>query len=101
MKAFGLKWMAFVIFVKDVWDNFNASGSSSFILAKKLNILKSKLKEWNRDVFSHLDTELGALLNKVMLDTKEQLESLSSAERLERLEVKKELYLVRKRLDTF
>jgi len=45
---------------------------------------------------------LGALVDKVkVLDAKEQLQSLSQAERSERLEVKKELSLVRKWVDTF
>ena len=46
--------------VKVVWNDFNVSGSSSFILVKK-----SMLKEWNREVFGHLDTKLGALFDKV------------------------------------
>jgi len=52
-------------FVKALSDDFNAYGSSSFVLAKKLTFLQSKLKEWNRDVFSHLDTKLGALVEKI------------------------------------
>ena len=34
----------FVDFVKSVWHDSNVNGSSSFVLAKKLNFLKSKLK---------------------------------------------------------
>jgi len=38
----------------------------------------SKLKVWNRDVFGHLDTKLGDLVEKFKeLDAKEQLQSLS------------------------
>jgi len=59
-------------FVKAIWDDFNASGSSSFILAKELNFLEYKLKDWTRDVFGHLDTKLGVLVEKVkVLDAKE------------------------------
>jgi len=51
LKMFGLRWMA-----------------------KKLNLLKSKLKVWNRDVFGHLDTKLGDLVEKVkVLDAMEHL----------------------------
>ena len=65
-------------FVKAVWDAFNVYGSSSFVLAKKLNFLNSKLKVWNRRVFGHLDTKLGALIEKVkVFDAKEQLQSLT------------------------
>ena len=38
-----------------VWDELNVIGPSSFILAKKLNFLKTKLKQWNREVFGHLE----------------------------------------------
>ena len=83
-------------FVKAVWDDSNISGSSSFVVAKKLNLLKYKLKVCNRDVFGHLDTKLGDLIEKVkVLDAKEQLQSLSQAERFQRLKVKKEISLVR------
>jgi len=68
----------FADFVNSVWDDSNVYGSSSFVLAKKLNFLKSKLKVWNRDVFGHLDTKLGALIEKVkVFDAKEQLQSLT------------------------
>jgi len=67
-----------------------------------LNFLKSKLKVWNRDVFGHLDTKLDALIEKIkVFNAKEQLQSLSRVEKFERLEVKRELSLVRKWLDTF
>ena len=78
------------------------NGSSSFVLAKKLSFLKSKLKVWNRDVVGLLDSKLGALIERIkVFDDKEQLQSLTRAEKFERLEVKKELSLVRKSWDTF
>ena len=51
--------------VKAVWDDSNISGFLSFVVVKKLNLLRSKLKVWNRDVFGHLDTKLGDLVEKV------------------------------------
>jgi len=66
-------------------------------LAKKLNFLKSKIKEWNRDVFGHLETKLGAFVERVKQLDKEA----TLVERLERLEVKKELSLVCKWVDSF
>ena len=77
------------------------NGSLSFVLAKKLSFLKFKLKVWNRDV-GLLDSKLGALIERIkVFDEKEQLHSLTRAEKFERLEVKKELSLVRKSWDTF
>ena len=52
-------------FVKAAWDDSNMYNSSSFVLAKNLIFLKSKLKVWNRDSFGHLDTKLGALTEKI------------------------------------
>ena len=54
------------------------NGSLSFVWAKKLNFLKSKLNVWNRDVVRLLDTKLGALIEKIkVFDAKEQLQSLT------------------------
>jgi len=86
--------------VKSIWDELNVIGPSSFILAKKLNFLKTKLKQWNREVFGHLEFKMASLVDKVkLLDEKEQQQSLSWADRFERLGVKKELSMVRKSID--
>ena len=83
-------------------DELNVIGPSSFILAKKLNFLKTKLKQWNREVFDHLEFKMASLVEKVkLLDEKEQQRSLSWADRFERLGVKKELSMVRKSIDIF
>ena len=47
-----LKVEGFKDLLKLWWERDNFSGSSSFILVAKLKALKSKLKEWNRDVFA-------------------------------------------------
>jgi len=41
--------------VKSFWDELYVVGASHFILAKKLNFLKTKLKQCNIDVFCHLE----------------------------------------------
>ena len=52
------------------------SGSSSFVLAKKLLFLKRRLKEWNKEVFGHL--KLAELVVKIKsFDEKEQQLALS------------------------
>jgi len=71
-------------------------------LAKKLNFLNTNLKQWNREVFGHLELKMAGLVDKVkLLDEKEQQQSLSWADRFERLRVKKELSMVRKSIDIF
>ena len=60
-------------FDKSVWNELNVIGPSSFILTKKLNILKAKLKQWNRKVFGHLEFKMVSLVDKVkLLDENEQ-----------------------------
>ena len=67
-------------------DSF--SGPSSFILAAKLKALKSKLKEWNRDVFDRVEARKDLALNKEdYWDAKKKTSTLS----LEELETRKEV----------
>jgi len=68
----------FIDLVKSFLDELDVTGPSSFILAKKLNFLKTKLKQWNREVFGHLEFKMASLVEKVkLLDEKEQQQSLS------------------------
>jgi len=53
--------------VKTWSDQFHILGSSSYVLAKKLKLLKFKLNNSNRNVFRHLDTRMADLLEKVKL----------------------------------
>ena len=62
LRIFGSRWMVFFDFVKSVKIDSNANSSSSFVLAKKLNFLKSKLKVWNREVVSHLERSRCSML---------------------------------------
>jgi len=88
--------------VKFFWWELNVSGSFSFILAKKLCFLKSKLKDWNRDVFGHLDTKMADLVDKVKrLDEKQQQQCLTFADIYESLDLKKEFSKVCNWIDIF
>ena len=51
-----LKLEGFKDLLKSWWEGDNFSGSSSFILTEKLKVLKSKLKEWNKDILAGLNT---------------------------------------------
>ena len=65
------------------WGELKVSSSSSFILAKKLNFLKRKLKDWNKEVFGYLDLKMADLVDKIKsFDEKEQQLTLSLEERL-------------------
>ena len=88
--------------VNFLWNDLNVTRPSSFILAKKLSFLKTKLKEWSRDVFGYLEFKMAKLVEKVKsFDDKEGQLSLLWEDRIERLEVKKELSLLRSSLDVY
>ena len=36
--------------INSLWNDLNVTGPSSFILTKKLSFLKTKLKEWSKDI---------------------------------------------------
>jgi len=59
--------------VSSFWGEIRVSGSSSFVLTKKLLFLKRRLKEWNKEVFGHLESKLAELVVKIKsFDEKEQ-----------------------------
>jgi len=59
-------------------------------VAKKLDLLKFQLKDWNRNVFGHLDTRMADLLDKVkLLDAKEQI--LTHDDRVQRFELEERI----------
>ena len=82
-----LKVEGFKDLLKSWWEGDNFSGSSSFILVEKLKVLKSKLKEWNKDIFGKVEYRKDLTLDQVEFwDAKEKTSRLS----LEELEARKE-----------
>ncbi|RVW47166.1 hypothetical protein CK203_070193 [Vitis vinifera] len=82
-----LKLEGFKDLLKSWWEGDNFSGSSSFILVEKLKVLKSKLKEWNKDIFGRVEYMKDLALDQVEFwDAKEKTSRLS----LEELEARKE-----------
>ena len=82
-----LKVEGFKDLLKSWWEGDNFSGSSSFILAEKLKVLKAKLKEWNKDIFGKVEYRKDLALEQVEFwDAKEKISRLS----LEELEARKE-----------
>jgi len=85
-----LKVDGFSDLVNSFWNELNVASPSSFILPKKPNFLKTKLKQWNRDVFCHLEFKMANLVEKVKsLDEKGQQQPLSWVYRIERWQLKK------------
>ena len=86
-----LKVEGFKDLLKSWWEGDSFSGSSSFILAEKLKVLKSKLKEWNRDIFGRVEYRKDLALEQVELwDVKEKISRLSLEELEARTEVREE-----------
>ncbi|XP_026438254.1 uncharacterized protein LOC113336795 [Papaver somniferum] len=68
------------------WNSMCFEGSSSFIFAKKLQMLKSILKGWSKETFGNLDKKLRELEVLIdILDKKEEVSApISDVEILER-----------------
>ena len=65
-----LKTKGFRSLVDGWWNSFDVRGASSFVVAEKLKALKIKLKRWNKEVFSRVETRKNqALENMARWDT--------------------------------
>ena len=74
----------FVDKVKKWWASYLFQGTPSFILAKKLAVLKLDLKKWNETKFGNVTFKKQALWSKLNgLDAKEETHSLSAEEKLD------------------
>ena len=82
-----LKVEGFKDLLKFWWKEDNFNGSASFILAEKLKVVKSKLKEWNKDVFGKIEYMKNLALDQMeFVDDKEKTNRLS----LEEMEARRE-----------
>jgi hypothetical protein len=77
-----LKEEGFVDKVRDWWGSFSFDGTPSFVLAKKLQALKGKIKEWNSKVFGDVGARNKAWAEEVqLLDSIEESRGLSDEEK--------------------
>jgi hypothetical protein len=77
-----LKEEGFVDKVRDWWGSFSFEGTPSFVLAKKLQALKGKIKEWNSEVFGDVGARTKAWAEEVKsLDSFEEIRGLSDEEK--------------------
>ena len=75
--------------VKEWWDSFVVEGTPSFVFAKKLKVVKDKLKTWNRDVLGNIGESKAILLEIIhSLDEKEVANFLSDVNISRRIEAK-------------
>ena len=86
-KNMWLKVEGFKELLKAWWEGDSNNGSTSFILAKKLKVVKSKLKEWNREVFGMVEYRKNLALDQLQFwDAKEKTNRLS----LEKMDARRE-----------
>ena len=78
--------------MKSWWEGDSFSGSSSFILVEKLKVLKSKLKEWNRDIFGRVEFMKDLALNQVEFWDAKKKTNIPSLEELEARKEAREEY---------
>jgi hypothetical protein len=77
-----LKEEGFVDKVRDWWGSFSFEGTPSFVLEKKLQALKGKIKEWNSEVFGDVGARTKAWAEEVKsLDSFEEIRGLSDEEK--------------------
>jgi len=65
----------------------------------KLKSIKVDLKEWNRDVFEHLDTEKKRIMKEIeVLDIQDDVFDLEGHARLKRMDLTGQLRVINKKL---
>ena len=87
-----LKLEGFKDWVHSWWNRYSFSGTPSFVLAKKLKVLKEDIIQWNRSVFGNVECQKKELLEALkILDVKEGELDLSEVELHERAELRSQL----------
>ncbi|KAG5544536.1 hypothetical protein RHGRI_017085 [Rhododendron griersonianum] len=73
------------------WNRYSVSGKPSFVLAKKLKLLKKDLRKWNLEVFGLLSNQKAKVLDVICrLDLEEQARALRVGEKALRNNAKEE-----------
>ena len=86
-----LKTDGFIDRVQSWWNQHSFSGTSSFVFAKKLKVLKD-IVQWNRLEFGYVSRKKSQLLETLkLLDAKEGEFGLSDAESCERAVARSEV----------
>ena len=76
-----LEFEGFADLIKEWWGEVQVQGFASFIVAKKLQYIKEKLKIWNRKVFGDIKMRKHNLLGSInSLDNKEESCGLTEVE---------------------
>ncbi|XP_026429810.1 uncharacterized protein LOC113326263 [Papaver somniferum] len=91
-EVYWLSHPSFFSIVQNWWNTFTFSGSAGFVLSKKLQILKNKLRSWSKEEYGHIDRQLEELERKfIELDLLEDANNgLTEAEWDEKLKTRQD-----------
>jgi hypothetical protein len=74
------------------WGSYDFQGSSSFVLASKLKVLKEDIKKWNRESFGDVHIKKLELMRELQdLESKENQGLFTGEDRVHRLNTQSEL----------
>jgi len=78
LRTCGSRAEGFSDLIKTWWKEEEVQGFASYVVARKLKVVKVELKTWNKDVFGYIKVRKYNLLNSVnALDKKEESGGLS------------------------
>ncbi|KAH7846593.1 hypothetical protein Vadar_015807 [Vaccinium darrowii] len=81
----------FVERVGEWWNNYSVIGKPSFVLAKKMKLLKEDLRKWNIEIFGRLEFQKDKAVDVIChWDMEEQVRDLTEEEKLLRDNAKEE-----------
>ncbi|KAK2985871.1 hypothetical protein RJ640_009941 [Escallonia rubra] len=87
----------FIDLVKNCWSSCNFEGWPSFILAKKLKILKKQLREWSKVEFGNMNSRKSQIMTEIdTLNNKEEELLLSDEDSQRRLSLQLEFHQITK-----
>ena len=77
-------WLEVELFrdlIKRWWEEARVEAYASFVVAKKLKVIKAEIKKWNREVFGDIKIRKYNLMDSInQLDFKEETSGLSNEE---------------------
>ncbi|KAG5549689.1 hypothetical protein RHGRI_014853 [Rhododendron griersonianum] len=83
--------------VGEWWNSYSVMGKPSFVLAKKLKLLKEDLRKWNSEVFGNLKDKKDKVVDEIRRwDLEEQYRPLSEVEKVRRSNAKEEFWKIAK-----
>lgn len=80
-------------FVENTWKDLQFQGNDGYILQRKMQALKMALKQWNREVYGNIATQLKATEDQLnSLDLRAELRPLEDVEIKQKIKVRNEMW---------